>query len=216
MQRMLHCAAVVLFLLILPAVLFAQKNEQLVEVAKLDSTIIVDLKYATTDNFVGEKLYTEARCFLRASVARRLIRVQQRLREMGMGLKIWDGYRPLSVQKRMWQIVSEPGLVANPYRGGSYHNRGAAVDVTLVDSLGAELEMPTGYDDFSYKARRSYYGASEEALKHREILLQAMTSEGFTPIQSEWWHFNAPNARQYPVLDIPINMLLRNRMAQSE
>lgn len=188
-----------------------QINEPLIEVIKLDSTIVIDLKYATTDNFVGEKLYSENRCYLRQSVAERLVRVQKRLRQIGLGLKIWDAYRPLSIQKRLWQLVPKVGLVANPYRGGSYHNRGAAVDVTLVDSLGHELEMPTDYDDFSYKARRSYQGASVEAIKNRKILTDSMQSEGFSGIQSEWWHFNAPNPKKHSILDIPIHILARNQ-----
>jgi len=193
-----------------------QINEPLVEVIKLDSTIIIDLKYATIDNFVGEKLYSVARCYLRQSVAERLVRVQQTLRKRGLGLKIWDGYRPLSVQKKLWQLVPEKDFVANPYRGGSYHNRGAAVDVTLVDLKGNELAMPSAYDDFSYKARRSYQGASAEAIKNRKILTDAMIREGFSAIQSEWWHFNAPDPKRYPILDIPIYSLDRNRVDRSK
>ena len=182
------------------------QQEPLVQVNLLDSSILVDVKYATPDNFVGSVLYDTNLCFLRQSVAKRLVRVQQRLQQQGLGLKILDGYRPLSVQKKMWKLMPDSRYVADPQKG-SRHNRGAAVDVTLVDHAGRELEMPTAYDDFTEKAHRDYQALPPAAIQHRAILQQAMQAEGFLPLTSEWWHFDAPNWQNYALLDIPLKTI---------
>ncbi len=182
-------------------------SEPFVEVTSVDSTIVIDLRYATPDNFTGQVLYATSRCFLRKSVAERLARVQKKLRRQGLGLKIWDGYRPLSVQKKMWAIVPDSRYVANP-KHGSRHNRGAAVDVTLVDSTGRELHMPTGFDDFTPRAHRDWAGDDTLAIHNRQILEKAMTSEGFIPLSTEWWHFDAPNWKSYPIENISIKELV--------
>lgn len=179
----------------------AKETEPLVDLTKLDSTIVIDMKYATTDNFLGKKVYNSARCLLRKSVAERLIRVQRRLQKMGLGLKIWDAYRPLSVQRKFWEYCPDPRYVAPPEKG-SRHNRGAAVDVTLVDAMGNELEMPTRFDDFSKRAASDSPDVSPVARKNRKILIDAMTAEGFKGISSEWWHYDAPGYLKYPILDI--------------
>ena len=182
--------------------------EPFVEVTSVDSTIVIDLRYATPDNFTGQVLYETPRCFLRKSVAERLARVQKKLQKQGLGLKIWDGYRPLSVQKKMWAIVPDSRYVANP-KHGSRHNRGAAVDVTLVDSTGRELHMPTGFDNFTARAHRDWTGSDTLAMHNRAILEKAMTSEGFIPLSTEWWHFDAPNWKSYPIEDISIQELVK-------
>lgn len=187
-----------------PSLTHGRETEPLVDLAKLDSTIVIDLKYATTDNFLGKKVYNSARCLLRKTVAERLIRVQKRLNKTGLGLKVWDAYRPLSVQRKFWEYCPDPRYVAPPEKG-SRHNRGAAVDVTLVDSSGHELEMPTRFDDFSKRAAPDYPDVSPEARKNRKILIDAMTAEGFKGISSEWWHFDAPAYLQYPILDIQLD-----------
>jgi len=179
------------------------KEEPLVLVSELDSTIIIDLPYATKNNFVGEVLYDANLCYLRKSVAERLVRVQKNLQKQGYGLKIWDGYRPRSVQWKMWELVQDPRYVADPNKG-SRHNRGAAVDVTLIDSLGKELPMPTYFDDFTEKANRDFNDLPEDVIQNREILTKAMQAEGFSPISSEWWHFDAPNWENYSLLDKPL------------
>ncbi|GJM24304.1 MAG: hypothetical protein DHS20C16_07190 [Phycisphaerae bacterium] len=178
-------------------------DSRLVPVADVASGIVLDLRYATTNNFTGEQLYPEAICLLRPSVADRLARVQESLRERGLGLKIFDGYRPLSVQKKMWALVPDPKYVADP-KDGSRHNRGCAVDVTLVDADGNELEMPTGYDDFTEAAHQDYKGGTPSARRNRNLLRQAMESAGFVALPSEWWHFDAPDWRKYPILDEPL------------
>lgn len=181
----------------------------MVDIQALDPTILVDLKYATRDNFVGEQLYPRtARGYLQRGVAEALARVQARLRTQGYGLKVWDGYRPLAVQKKLWQRFPVPGFVANP-AVGSNHNRGAAVDVTLVDLRGRELVMPTRYDEFSERAHRTYQGGAAKQRQHREILQEAMLAEGFTGLMSEWWHFDFQDPRRFPILDIPFEQLAR-------
>jgi D-alanyl-D-alanine dipeptidase len=175
---------------------------RLIDLAEFDPRIAIDLRYATADNFMGRPLYPpEARCLLRPATARRLKRVQDRLARTGLGLKVYDAYRPLSVQKQMWEIMPDPRYVADPARG-SRHNRGSAVDVTLVDSTGRELEMPTGFDDFTEAAHRNYQGATPAALRHRKILTNAMEAEGFVGLSTEWWHYDDPDWKSYPPVDM--------------
>jgi len=176
------------------------KDSDFVDIQAVNPNILVDLPYATKKNFCGEKLYPIERCFFRRRVAQQLDQAQQDLEKQGLGLKIWDGYRPRSVQYRMWEVTPKKGYVANPTRG-SRHNRGAAVDVTLVDSDGKELEMPTEYDHFSFKANAYYAKASAVALKNRKILQRAMTANGFAIMKTEWWHFDAIGWRDFPLAD---------------
>lgn len=182
----------------------AKPNEvkhQLVEVQKINANIVVDLRYATADNFVGVVLYEHAKCLLAQPVAERLSRVQARLEKDGYGLKIFDAYRPRRFQYKLWELKPVPGYVADP-KYGSNHNRGAAVDVTLVKD-GKEIIMPTPYDAFTPAARRTAVaGILPEALANRKRLQDAMTAEGFKMINSEWWHFDAPDAKNFPVLDL--------------
>ncbi|MCB9849479.1 MAG: DUF1460 domain-containing protein [Phycisphaerales bacterium] len=176
-------------------------DDPLVEVADVDPRIMIDLRYATSENFTGKTLYpADLRCQLRKSVAERLHHAQERLVRRGLGLKIYDGFRPLSVQRTMWEIMPDSRYVANPARG-SRHNRGAAVDVTLVDRAGHELEMPTPYDDFTEAAHRDYTGGSAESLVNRELLSDVMTMEGFTGLATEWWHFDAPHWDEYALIE---------------
>ncbi len=174
---------------------------ELVEVKAIVPSIVVDLPYATQHNFLGRAVYEDERCFLRRCAAERLARVQTRLQAQGYGLKIWDGYRPLSVQKAMWAILPDSRYVANPARG-SRHNRGAAVDVTLVRSDGSGVEMPTAFDDFSARAAAQAEDVTAAARQHRRILQEAMTAEGFMTLDSEWWHFDAPCWEKCEILDI--------------
>ncbi len=189
---------------LMSTLLFAE--DVLVELKDIEPSIGVDLKYATADNFMKEKLYSDARCFLRPEVAARLVRVQTRLRAKGLGLKIFDGYRPLAVQKKMFARFPYPGFVADPAKG-SNHNRGAAVDVGLVDAAGKELPMPSAYDEFSERSHIAYAGGTAVESQNRQTLQDAMQAEGFKPLESEWWHFDDPDCKTYPVLDIPIESL---------
>jgi D-alanyl-D-alanine dipeptidase len=184
----------------------SRAGQPLVDVATIDPRIVIDLRYATPNNFTGEQLYPVARCLLRAPVAERLKRVQNQLMRRGLGLKVYDAYRPLSVQKKMWALVPDEGYVANPAKG-SRHNRGCAVDATLVDAAGRELEMPTEFDTFSPAAHRDYQGGSEAARRNRQILEDAMHAEGFIGLKTEWWHFDAPDWQDYPILDVPLDQM---------
>ena len=163
-----------------------------------------DIRYATPDNFVGETLYPQARCLLRKETAAKLQRVQQGLEKRGLSLKVFDGYRPLSVQKKLWAKYPVEGFVANPAKG-SNHNRGAALDLTLVDALGRELPMPSAFDEFSERAHRDYAGGTEEERGNRKILEETMQAEGFVGLKSEWWHFDDVDAKNYPILDLPFD-----------
>jgi D-alanyl-D-alanine dipeptidase len=172
------------------------------DLAALDPTIIHDIKYATTDNFTGKILYPSARCLLREPVAYRLLQAQRLLRSQGLGLKVFDCYRSVEVQKKMWAVVPDSNYVANPAVGGSRHNRGASVDVGLVDAVGRELLMPSAFDEFSERSHLDYWSASAESLKNRQILQAVMKQAGFSPVMTEWWHFDAPDWRNYSLSNV--------------
>jgi D-alanyl-D-alanine dipeptidase len=187
-----------------------QRDEPLVDIATLDDSIAVQMRYATTNNFTGRVLYPSNRCLLRHSVAQRLVKVHQALQTQGLGLKVWDCYRPFSIQRVLWARVRDERYVARPIVqdgqpvAGSKHNRGAAVDLTLIDSRGIELEMPSRHDDFTERAHRDYRGNSARAQQHMEILERAMVAEGFEPLISEWWHFDGPGWQSFSILDVPL------------
>ena len=174
---------------------------EFVDITKVNKAIILDIRYATSDNFLGKAVYPAPRCFLRPAAAVKLDSVQKELQTRGLGLKIFDGYRPHSITKLMWQILPDDRYVANPVNG-SRHNRGAAVDLTLVDIQGNELNMPTPFDDFSEKAGHDYMDLPEDVQKNRAMLKQIMEKYGFTAIKTEWWHYDISNYQDYPVTDI--------------
>ncbi len=182
-----------------------------VDLHELDPSIVIDMRYAGTDNFTGVAVYPVARCLLRRAVAERVVAVQRALQRRDRGLKGWDCYRPVAVQRRFWALVPDARYVARVTTvdgrvvSGSKHNRGAAIDVTLVDSSGAELVMPTGFDEFSRRAQRSYRGSSAAARGNVEELEQAMAEQGFIPLATEWWHFDASGWQRYPIADQPLD-----------
>ncbi len=182
----------------------APKPPELVDVPTLIPDLVLDIRYATQDNFTKSVLYDSARCLLRPKVAARLAKAQALLARKGFRLKAFDCYRPFSVQKKMWEKMPVRGLVAPPSMGGSNHNRGAAVDVSLVRLDGSEVEMPTGYDDFGKAARINSTLPSKLAQKHRSILQDAMTRAGFKLMYMEWWHFDSEDALEYRTLDLPL------------
>ncbi|MGD9610584.1 MAG: M15 family metallopeptidase [Desulfovibrionaceae bacterium] len=183
----------------------------LVDITKVAPGIRLDIRYATPNNFTHVAVYPAARCFLRAPVAKRLAKVQADLEKQGLGLKVYDCYRPFSIQKKFWALVPNEDWVAKPVEKdgkpvtGSKHNRGAAVDLTLVDKAGNEVPMPSGFDDFTEKARRDYTGGDPAARANAKRLEAAMTKEGFEPLPSEWWHFDGPGWKNDDLLDVPIN-----------
>ncbi|UFH46008.1 M15 family metallopeptidase [Flavobacterium galactosidilyticum] len=150
---------------------------------------VYDMKYATEDNFLKAKVYDCAECFLRLKTVNALVEANKKFIKKGYRIKLFDCYRPLDIQKRMWEIVSNPEYVANPAKG-SIHNRGGAVDITLVDSSGKELEMGTTFDFFGKEASHNYTNLSVRIINNRKFLKSVMIESGFNSFDSEWWHYN--------------------------
>lgn len=159
-----------------------------------------DIKYATTDNFTGVQQYKYPLCYIRKEPAQMLQRIQRDLQKQRLRLMIWDAYRPFQVQKIFWNILPDERYIAKV----SNHNRGITVDVTLVDILGNQLSMPTGFDDFSIRAHASYEKLAPEAKQNRAILKYVMEKHGFTNFKTEWWHFDYLPLKNSTVLDIPL------------
>ena len=175
----------------------------LVDVLTVVPRLRLDVRYATAHNFTHHTLYAHARCLLQAPVAARLAEVDRELAARGLGLLVFDCYRPLSVQRRMWQLVPDERYVSDPAKG-SRHNRGAAIDLTLVDAHGRPLPMPSAYDEFTPRAHRDYPGGTAVQRRDRALLEQVMTRHGFLPLPTEWWHFDSPDWPTYPLLDDPL------------
>jgi D-alanyl-D-alanine dipeptidase len=150
---------------------------------------VYDMKYATEDNFLKAKVYDCAECFLRLKTVVALVVANKEFIKKGYRIKLFDCYRPLDIQKRMWKIVSNPQYVADPAKG-SIHNRGGAVDITLVDAYTKELDMGTPFDFFGEEASHSYDKLSEEVKNNRILLKSIMTAVNFNSFDSEWWHYN--------------------------
>lgn len=177
--------------------------EPLVDVTAVVPDVVVDLRYATSDNFMKKQVYpSDARCLLLSRSASQLQKAANVLREKGYRLKVYDCYRPHSVQWELWKIMPKPGYVADP-RTGSNHNRGGAVDLTLATSDGGIVEMPSGYDFFGPAAHHTFTGASAAALANRALLRSTMEDAGFTKNPMEWWHYDVPGASKYPLRDEP-------------
>lgn len=172
-----------------------------VDVQSLDSTIILDIRYATENNFTEKKMYDCGKCYLRDIVAQKLLAAHKEFKKRGFRIKVFDCYRPQSVQYKLWDEVPDPRYVANPDKG-SVHNRGGAVDLTLVDLKGHELEMGTGYDFFGEKAHQDYPDLPENILENRQLLKETLRKFGFTPIRTEWWHYDYYKNKSYPISDL--------------
>lgn len=185
--------------------IFSQHDSDIVSLKTIDSTIVQDVKYATPNNFTGKVLYNSPIVFLRKIVADSLAKVNQYFKKhYNYRIKVFDGFRPLHIQKIMWEIFPDERYVANPSKG-SRHNRGAAVDITLVDSTGKELDFGTPYDDFTKKASPLYKNFPENILRNREILNSVMSKYGFTQLNSEWWHFDFKGWENFPILDVDLS-----------
>jgi D-alanyl-D-alanine dipeptidase len=184
----------------------------LVEIAPLDSTIYLDIRYATANDFLGTPVYSQARAFLQRPAAEALLRVQHKLKPLGYGLLIHDAYRPWYVTKIFWDATPPEGkiFVADPAQG-SRHNRGCAVDLTLYDlATGKPIEMPGTYDEMSPRSFPDYPGGTSLQRWHRDLLRRAMESEGFTVYEAEWWHFDYKDWKEYPILNVPFEKLGRD------
>jgi D-alanyl-D-alanine dipeptidase len=180
------------------------RKPDLVELVKLDPTIKLDVRYATTNNFLGTPLYTQARAFLQRPAAEALVRANHELKAQGYGLIIHDGYRPWYVTEIFWEATPDDKkkFVANP-ASGSMHNRGCAVDLSLYDlQTGKEVKMPSGYDEMTERAYADYPGGTPDERARRALLRQAMEKQGFVVIPDEWWHFDYKDWKQYPIQNV--------------
>lgn len=180
------------------------RNSDLVELVKLDSTIKLDIRYATSNNLAGRPVYTEARAFLQKPAAEAVIKVHNEFKELGYGLLIFDGYRPWSVTKLFWDITAPENrkFVANP-ENGSRHNRGCAIDLSLYDlETGEEIEMTGEYDEMTERSYPDYEGGTEEQRILRDLLRSKMEAHGFTVYEYEWWHFDYDGWELYPIENI--------------
>jgi D-alanyl-D-alanine dipeptidase len=211
----------VCFALLWPAVVFAQgppresgsfRPSDLVEIAKLDPTIKLDIRYATKNNFLGRPVYKQARAFLQRPAAEALVRINQSLRKQGYGLIIHDGYRPWYVTKLFWDVTpaDKKIFVADPAQG-SRHNHGCAVDLSLFDlKTGEEVKMPSEYDEMTERSHINYACASPAAKQLRELLRAAMEAEGFAVYEPEWWHYDYKDWKQYPIGNVKFSAIGKN------
>jgi zinc D-Ala-D-Ala dipeptidase len=224
-------AGITIFLLAIPCILAAQDSTQRSQVitkpreyykqVKDDSTrkmvelksripgLVYDLRYATTNNFMHRRMYPAKTSvtFLRLPAASALLKVQQELKEKGLGLKIFDAYRPYSVTVLFWELVKDERYVANPAKG-SGHNRGIAVDLTIIYlHNGAEMDMGTGFDNFSDTAHQAFTGLPEEILQNRKLLRATMEKYGFRALETEWWHYYLADGNRFELLDISFKKL---------
>jgi zinc D-Ala-D-Ala dipeptidase len=185
------------------------RSPDLVELAHLDPSIRLNIRYATSNNFTGRKLYAEARAFLQRPAAEALLRAHRALKPHGYGLLVFDGYRPWSVTKLFWEVTppDKHKFVADPQKG-SRHNRGCAVDVGLYDlRSGKEVAMPSAFDEMSDRAAADYKGGTTEQQRTRALLRQALEKEGFNVNPDEWWHFDYKDSPLYRVLDLPFDKI---------
>lgn len=177
-------------------------SKLLVDINEYIPDIILDIRYATENNFVGEAVYNTPKAFTRLPVANALKEIQEELKKENLGLKIYDAYRPYSITKRFYDIVGDPDFVASPQKG-SRHNRGCAVDLTIITlDDGKELEMPTDFDDFTEKAAHNFNELPQKVLLNREKLKNVMVKNGFSIYPAEWWHYDFKGWENFELMNI--------------
>jgi D-alanyl-D-alanine dipeptidase len=187
----------------------ADSANELIDLSQHIPGIVLDIRYATSNNFVNEPVYRLAAAFARRPVAEALLRVQQELALQGLGLKIYDAYRPYTVTVKFYEKTQDSVFVAVPWKG-SRHNRGCAVDLTLVNlKTGKDVRMPTPYDEFSEKAHPDYADVPRKTKENRNLLISVMNKYGFTVYPDEWWHFDFPGWEKFDLMDIPFEELKR-------
>ena len=179
---------IITFLSVLLSFVVWGQQSDFVRLKDLSPDFVYELKYATPDNFLKQAVYDCGECYLRKSTAEALVKANEAFKQLGYRIKLFDCYRPLSVQKKMWKILPGTHYVANPAKG-SKHNRGAAVDLTLVDAQGKELNMGTPFDFFGKEAHHTYTEHSKEVLENRKLLKEILDKYNFKSIYSEWWHY---------------------------
>lgn len=225
MQNIRHFILIAVILLSAAGSAFAQSGPpvepnkleaDLIELKKLSRSIKLDIRYATSDNFVGRPVYPEARAFLQRPAAEALVRVHKQLKEKKLGIMVFDAYRPWTITKLFWDVVREDQrkFVADPAKG-SKHNRGCAVDITIYDRrTGKPVPMPSGYDEFTERASPDYTGGTDEERANRDLLRTLMEAEGFTVNDSEWWHFDYNTWKDYAIYDIAFSDIGKKRKSQ--
>lgn len=189
----------------------ADSSKEMVELKSAIPGIVYDLRYATTNNFMQRLMYPAKTrfTFLRLDAVNALKHVQLKLNEMGLGLKIFDAYRPYAVTEKFWELVHDERYVANP-ANGSGHNRGTSVDLTIIYlENGQELNMGTGFDNFTDTAHHSFTNLPESILQNRMLLKSLMEQNGFKALETEWWHYSLPNSKQYELLNLSFKKLSR-------
>jgi D-alanyl-D-alanine dipeptidase len=181
---------------------------ELIDLEKYIPDLVLDIRYAIKDNFTGEQIYNQPKAFARKPVAGALKKIQAELKTQGLGLKIFDAYRPYKATVKFYEVYGDTTYVASPYRG-SRHNRGCAIDLTLIDlKTGGELKMPTGYDSFRKEAWPSTPVADPVIRKNRQRLVGVMERYGFRVNASEWWHYDFKGRQKFNVLDIDFEELM--------
>ncbi|MFC7357226.1 M15 family metallopeptidase [Jejudonia soesokkakensis] len=181
-----------------------KEQPPLVNMAERSTEFAYEIRYATDANFIGEILYDCSICMLQPEVAEAVLQANQYFCELGYKIKFYDCYRPLDVQKKMWAKVPRPTYVANPYGKGSIHNRGAAVDITLVTLEGCFVDMGSDYDFFGIESHIDNYNFSEAILNNRKILREGMQKHGFQTVRTEWWHYSFKRNWSFPVMNDPL------------
>ncbi len=185
----------------------ADSNNRLINIQQYIPGIKLDIRYAGKNNFTGIAVYDREVAYARLPVAKALAAVQKELNKQGLGLKIYDAYRPYSVTVKFFEIASDKNFVANPKKG-SRHNRGCAIDLTLIKlKNGKELKMPTEYDSFAAEASPDNMDLPNRVIKNRDLLIAEMKKQGFTVLYNEWWHFDFKNWQQFEIMDIPFKEL---------
>lgn len=185
----------------------AHPNNELVEIKKAIPSVVLDIRYATSNNFMQQAMYKQARAFARKPVVEQLKKIQAILNKKGYGLKIFDGYRPYAITMAFYQKASDKNFVANPNKG-SKHNRGCAIDLTIIDlKTGKDVPMPTPYDSFAPQAAPHYQKLPANVIKNRDFLIATMQANGFKVIYNEWWHFDFNGWQEYDLMDIPFEKL---------
>lgn len=183
----------------------------LIEITENTHSVLLDLKYATEDNFTGVPVYAQAKCYLHEEAEARLREAIQIAADLGYRFRLFDAFRPSEAQWQLWNHTPDPDFLADPRRG-SPHSRGAAIDLTLVDAQGIDLDMGTGFDTFSPLSHHGAEGITGEAQKNRILLMGIMTTAGWDFYRNEWWHYQLFNARRLPVFSdsaLPEPMMTR-------
>lgn len=187
----------------------ADSNNTMVELRSILPALTYDLRYATSNNFTGQVLYkSNDITFLRLPAARALLQVHDELSKQNFRLKVFDAYRPYSATRKMWALIKDERYVANPAKG-SGHNRGTSIDLTILDASGKELDMGTGYDNFTDSAHHAFTSLSPLIMANRTLLKRTMEKHGFRALDTEWWHYSFPASPPFEVLNLPFDKFRR-------